>query len=138
MKPLAIGIALGDDGAGVVEQHLLGHTAEVLERADQPAREGGEVLAPGELHEARSRVTQRGHQRQQRVGAAANDGEVSLHLLPRRGLEAHDRFRLHPLHRRQPRLELRQPAFVAALLELTQQHRCGNPVRRAASMRSST
>jgi hypothetical protein len=63
-------------------------------------------------------LAERGHQRQQRVAAAAHDGEVGLHLPPRRRLEAHQRLGLGPLQRRHERLELADAAHVPALGDL--------------------
>ena len=45
MQALAVGIAFDDDGLGVVEQDMLGHAAEVVERFAQTAAQRGRVLA---------------------------------------------------------------------------------------------
>jgi hypothetical protein len=86
-----IGVALDDDGLGVIEEHVLGYPAEVVERLAQADAQRRRILAHGELHEAGAAVAHRRHQRDQRVAAPPHMGEVGLHLLAGRRLEAHDR-----------------------------------------------
>ena len=133
MLAFAVRIALDDDGLGVVEENVFGHATEVVERLAEAGAQRGDILARAgdELHVAGAAVAQRGHQRDQRITAAANVGEVGLHLLARRRLKAHQRFGLVLLQWRQPRLELADATGIAALANLAQQHGGRNPSWRA-------
>ena len=125
----AVGIALGDDGARVVEQHVLGYAAEVDEGLTQTSEPSVGALIGGEPHPARTAVSQRGDKGHQGITAAPDVGEVGLHLLARRRLETNDRFRLLVLVAAKKLLELRYTTGVAQFLNLPQQHGCWNPVR---------
>src|SRR5687767_532197 len=75
---------------------------------------GGDATARGRRREVLS------ESRMRKIAAAAYNREVGLHLLARRRLEAHHRFGLARLLRRQPRLELADAAVIAALADLAQ------------------
>lgn len=86
-------VVMGDQRLGVVEQQLLGHTAEVLERTLETVEpstlalvaEGGDETAP--------RKAERRHAQEDTLGLAGDDdrgrAEVDLQLPPGWRLEAH-------------------------------------------------
>src|SRR5260370_11983733 len=108
---------------------MFGRTTEVDERFAQALAQRGGILARGEPHEARTAVTHRGDQREQRLTSAPDNREIGLHLLARRGLEAHYRLGFGALVWRQEQLALTDAAFVAGLLHLAKKGSDRIPVR---------
>src|SRR5690606_28048128 len=127
MLSCAVGVALGDDAARVIEQHLRGYTPEIGEGAAQALKPGRTVLPDTEQHEGRPAVAQGGHEGLERFTTPADGGEVGLHLLAGVGLETHHWLCFPLLERCQENLELADAALVAPLLDLPQQDRCRDP-----------
>jgi hypothetical protein len=65
VQSFAVGIAPDDDRLGVIEQHMLGHAAEVVEYFAQPGAQGGHILARTgyEFHVSGTAVSHPCHQR---------------------------------------------------------------------------
>ena len=106
----------------VVDQHLPGHAAEVLERALEAAEPRRLPLVPERRHIAPPRVAQRRHEQEYAHPLVANRypplAEINLELASRRCLEPHRRLRLgrqQPPERRHRPLD-RAQAHVDALL----------------------
>lgn len=125
----AVGVALQDDGAGVVEEQVLRHAAEEDEGLADAGEPGLAVLALAKAHIGGAAVAEGGDKGLEGEAAAADGGEVDLQLAAGRRLEADDRVVRARLEGLQVGLELADAAVVAALLQLAQQHRGRNPVR---------
>src|SRR3990167_7548657 len=127
MLARAIGIALDDDGLGIIEQQLVRHSAEVDQGLANTGEPGLAVLAIEEADVGGAAIAERGNQGLERLAASADGGEVDLHLLAGAGLEAHDRVSTPWLARANERLQLADAAGVTLLADLAEQNRRRNP-----------
>jgi hypothetical protein len=86
-------IVLLDQGAGIVEQHLLRHAAEVAERRLDPVEPGRLALVPERTDKTAPRIAQRRHEQVHPDALAADRNprlaEIDLQLTAGRRLKSH-------------------------------------------------
>src|SRR5690606_4658003 len=104
--PLSICVTLDNDGASVIEQHVLRHAPEIDKGLSQAAEPGVSSFISGEPHPTGSAVPERRDKGQQGIATTPDMGEISLHLLTGRRLETHDRLGLPLLAASQKLLQL--------------------------------
>src|SRR5690349_11938208 len=114
VEPVTVGISLDHDRLGVVEQNVTWDAVEVRERLAYARAQRFGGLVGGEADETGPAVAQGRNERQQWLPAAADNGEVSLHLLAWRRLEADHWIPPRHLVRTDEQLHLRQATNVAA------------------------
>ncbi|AOI42285.1 hypothetical protein WG70_22010 [Burkholderia oklahomensis EO147] len=124
---IAIRIAFDNDGLGVVVKDLARNAAQGFKQRVMTGDQRLGAFIGGEACPAPTTEAERGGEGVKRVGAAAEDNEIALHLPTGLGLEPHDRVRLrHGLMRVHESLQASQLAIVAACTQLAHQRRRGD------------
>src|SRR5690606_20440870 len=129
MVAVTVCIALNDDGASVIKQHVLRHASEIDEGLSQASKPSVSALIGREPYPTGATVAKRGDKGQQGIAATPDVGEIRLHLLTWRRLEPNDGLGLLMLAALQKLLQLRDATRVSEFLDLTQQHGCRYPMR---------
>src|SRR5690606_34311223 len=127
MVAVTVCIALNDDGASVIKQHVLRHASEIDEGLSQASKPSVRALVGREPYPTGATVAKGGNESQKGIAATPNMGEIRLHLFTWRCLKPNDRLGLLMLAVPQKFLQLRDTTRVSEFLDLTQQHGCRYP-----------